>query len=74
MEYTTVSAKIPKEVKEKLEVYGIKPSEVIKKAIYEEVKKAELKDLKKKLESIRPIVDKISSETVVKSIREDRER
>jgi hypothetical protein len=74
MEYTTVSAKIPRGVKEKIEEYGIKPSEVIRRAIYEEIKKAELGRLKKESESIKPIIDKIPSELVVRSIREDRGR
>ncbi len=33
MNYATVSAKIPREIKYKIEEYGIKPSEVIRKAI-----------------------------------------
>ena len=74
MEYTTVSAKIPVGVKEKLTEYGIKPSEVIRRAIYDEIKKAEMGRLKKESESLEPIIDKIPNEFVVKSIREDRER
>lgn len=74
MEYTTVSAKIPIGVKEKLAEYGIKPSEVIRKAIYDEIKKAEMKRLKKESESIESIIYKIPNKFVVKSIREDRER
>lgn len=74
MNYTTVSAKIPKEIKNKIEEYGIKPSEVIRKAILDEIKKFEMRKLKKEAESIKPIIAKIPSELVVKSIREDRER
>jgi hypothetical protein len=74
MEYTTVSAKIPKGIKKKLDEFGIRPSEVIRRAIYEEIKEAELRGLKKEAESVRPIIAKITSEVVVKSIREDRER
>jgi len=74
MEYTTVSAKIPREIKKKLDEFGIRPSEVIRRAIYEEIKEAELRRLKKEAESVKPIIAKITSEVVIKSIREDRER
>lgn len=74
MDYTTVSAKIPKETKLKIEEYGIKPSEVIRKALQNEIKKFEIMNLKKESESLKPIINKIKSEHVVKSIREDRER
>ena len=74
MDYTTVSAKIPKELKHKIEEYGIKPSEVIRKAMQNEIKKFEIMNLKKESESLKPIISKIGSERVVKSIREDRER
>lgn len=74
MDYTTVSAKIPREIKHKIEEYGIKPSEVIRKAIQNEIKKFEIMNLKKESELLKPIINKIKSERVVKSIREDRER
>ena len=74
MGYTTVSAKIPREIKEKLDEYGIKPSEVIRRAIYEEIKKAELRKLKKRAALIRPIIEKLPGKDVAESIREDRER
>ena len=74
MDYTTVSAKIPREIKHKIDEYGIKPSEVIRKAIYSEIKKFEMMRLKKESESLKPILNKIKSEQVTKSIREDRDR
>jgi hypothetical protein len=74
MDYTTVSAKIPREIKHKIEEYGIKPSEVIRKAIQNEIKKFEIMNLKKESELLKPIINKIKSEQVAKSIREDRER
>ncbi len=74
MNYATVSAKIPREIKYKIEEYGIKPSEVIRKAIQNEIKKFEIMNLKKESELLKPIINKIKSEQVAKSIREDRER
>ncbi len=74
MDYATVSAKIPREIKHKIEEYGIKPSEVIRKAIQNEIKKFEIMNLKRESELLKSIINKIKSEHVAKSIREDRER
>ena len=63
--YVTISVKIPKEIKEKLEKAGISPSKVVKKA---------LMDIAKEIEKFEHILAKIPAERVVKSIREDRER
>ena len=74
MEYATISAKIPKELRKKMKEYGIKSSEVIRKAIYREIKKNEMKKIKEEMKSIKPIINKIPIESVIQSIREDRER
>ncbi len=74
MEYATISAKIPKELRKKMKEYGIKSSEVIRKAIYREIKKNEMKKIKEEMNSIKPIINKIPIESVIQSIREDRER
>lgn len=72
--YVTISIKIPREVKEKLEKFGIKPSELLKKAIEEELMKREVEEIKKKIEELKDVFAKVPIEFVVKSIREDRER
>ena len=74
MEYATISAKIPKDIKHKIDDYGIKPSVIIRKSIYDEIKKIEIMQLKEETESMSSIVKKIKSKSVVKSIREDRDR
>ncbi|MEM2092141.1 MAG: hypothetical protein QXR59_02510 [Candidatus Bathyarchaeia archaeon] len=70
--YVTVSVKVPREVKERLEKLGIKPSQLLKNAIIEELRKREIEDLRRMIEEAKPILNKISMEYVVKSIREDR--
>jgi len=45
--YVTISVKVPTEVKEKLEKYGIKPSELLKRAIYEELRRREAEELER---------------------------
>ncbi|MEM2438924.1 MAG: hypothetical protein QW093_06305 [Candidatus Bathyarchaeia archaeon] len=70
--YVTVSVKVPREVKERLERLGIKPSQLLKNAIIEELRRREIEDLRRRIEEAKPILNKISIEYVVKSIREDR--
>jgi len=72
--YVTISVKIPREIKEKLEKAGISPSKVVKKALMDIAKEIELKELEKEIEKFEHILAKIPAERVVKSIREDRER
>lgn len=69
----TVSVKIPRELREKMEKLGIKTSEVLRKGIEEEVSKREVERIKGSISSLRPILDKISLEDVVRGIREDRD-
>jgi antitoxin CcdA len=69
----TVSTKVPKQLKEKIQRLKIKPSKILRKALEEEVKKREIEELKEEIKKIQPILDKISTQDTVKSIREDRD-
>ncbi|MEM1574618.1 MAG: type II toxin-antitoxin system CcdA family antitoxin [Nitrososphaerota archaeon] len=71
--YITVSTKVRKELKEEAEKLGIKISEVLRRALEEEVKKEKLKRLEKKLSDISNVLDKINMDNIVRGIREDRE-
>ncbi len=71
--YVTVSVKISKEIKVKLERYGIKPSELLKKAIIEELRTKEVEELERKSDELKEDLVKFSTKYVVKSIREDRD-
>jgi len=68
-----ISVRIPKELKEELEKYNINESEIIKSALINEVKKAKAKELERKLNEVKSILDKLP-EDVSELIREDRER
>jgi antitoxin CcdA len=72
-ECTTVSTKIPKQLKEKMQRLKIKPSKILRQALEDEVKKREIQELKEEIKKIQPILDKISTQDIVKSIREDRD-
>lgn len=57
-----------------MERYGIKPSTLLKKAIEQELKKREIQRIKEEIKKIKPILDRLPIEEMVKLIREDRER
>ncbi len=69
----TVSTKIPKQLKEKIQKFKIKPSKILRKALEDEVKKREVEELKEEIERLKPILEKVSMEDIVKGIREDRD-
>ena len=69
----TVSTKIPKQLKEKIKRFKIKPSKILRKALEDEVKKREIEELKEEIDRLKPILEKVSMEDIVKSIREERD-
>jgi metal-responsive CopG/Arc/MetJ family transcriptional regulator len=72
-EMATVSAKIPKEMKDKMDELGISPSELFKKAAKREIEEKEWEKTIHKLDEARPILLKTSKEEWVKAIRESRD-
>jgi hypothetical protein len=52
----------------------IKPSKLLRKAIEDEIRRREVKKLKEAIEKLKPVLNKVSVEEIVKGIREDRER
>ncbi len=73
MGYATVSAKIPKKLKELLDRYGVRPGPIIRKALEEEVKKRVLEELEALSGELSKELSQISDEEVVELIRGDRE-
>lgn len=69
----TVSAKIDAELRRKLAELGIKPSEVIKKALEKEVEERMRQRLKEKVENASEIIRKVGREGWVKAVRESRD-
>ena len=52
----------------------IKPSKILRKAIEDEIRRKEAEKLKEEIERVKPVLDKVNMEDVVKGIREDRMR
>ncbi|HSV49669.1 MAG TPA: hypothetical protein VLH35_05080 [Candidatus Acidoferrales bacterium] len=69
----TVSTKIPKQLKEKMQRLRIKPAKILRKALEDEVRKREIEELKEEIAQLKPALKKISTDDAVKSIREDRD-
>jgi hypothetical protein len=72
--YETVSAKITVELKGKIIKYKIPVSETIRQALEEKVKRREIEELEKRAAKLKPLIDKITTGDVVKTIREDRDK
>ncbi len=69
----TVSTKIPKQLKEKMQRLKIKPSKILRKALEDEVKKREVEALREEIKNLKPVLDKLTMDDIVKSVREDRD-
>ncbi len=72
--YATVSAKIPKRVKELMKKYEIKPGPIIREILEEKVKEKVLEELEKRARKLKKRLENISDEEIVDLIREDRGR
>jgi len=73
-EYVVVATKIPKKLKKVIEELGIKPSQVMRKALEEEVRRRLLENLEKRAVELSKRLPNIPDEEVAELIREDRER
>ncbi|MFG1519175.1 MAG: CopG family transcriptional regulator [Thermoplasmataceae archaeon] len=72
--YATISAKIPEEEREEIKKLHLNPTEIIRKAVRDEIRNARNKDLMERMEKVRPAILKMETEEIVAGIREDRER
>lgn len=74
MDYVTVSAKIPRRLKELMDRYGVKPGPVIRRALEEEVKRRIAAEVEEKARELSERLAHITDEEVAAIIREDRSR
>ena len=72
MDYVTVSAKIPRRLKELMERYNIKPGPIIREALEREVKRMTLIEAGEIAKRLRGRVEHIPDEEIARLIREDR--
>ena len=69
---TTISVRVPKKLKEEIERYKIKVSELVRKFLEEEVRKRKRRELENNAEELGEFFSKLSREEVVRRIREMR--
>ncbi|MDE1865612.1 MAG: hypothetical protein KGH94_03180 [Candidatus Micrarchaeota archaeon] len=70
---TTVSVRITTEERLKMRKLGIKPAKVLKRALEREIRIKEIEALMQKAKQMHKTFTKLPIETVVASIREDRD-
>ncbi|MGP3667898.1 MAG: type II toxin-antitoxin system CcdA family antitoxin [Candidatus Bathyarchaeota archaeon] len=74
MSYVTISAKISRELYEKLKRHNVSISKIVKKALEEEVKRIEEEEeVKEALNKLERILAKLPPEEITRLIRESRE-
>ena len=71
--YVTVSTKVRRELVERARELGVNVSEVLRRALEEEVRRRELELLERRLEEVSADLDRIDIEEIVGIIREYRE-
>jgi len=71
--YVTVSARIRRELYERLRRYNVCVSDVIRRALEEEVRRREEEELREGLRVAQGILRKIPSEKLVEAVRSSRE-
>jgi len=74
MNDVVITVRVPKTLKEKIGEYGIAVSEVVRKALEEEVERRRLEEARKASEGLGGFFAKIQEEEIIRSIRESRLR
>jgi len=69
----TITVRIPREVKEEIQRYGVEVSKVVRRALEEEIRKRKLEELKKAAGRLGNLLAKIPDDEIIKTIREARE-
>ncbi|RLG46339.1 MAG: hypothetical protein DRO00_03705 [Thermoproteota archaeon] len=72
MSSVTISVRIPKELKEKIDKHGIKVSDVVRRALEDEVKRRELEEAAKAAEELSKLFSKIPEQEIIRLIKEYR--
>ena len=72
---TVISVRVPKWLKEKLEMYGVNIADVIRKKLLEELEKIEEEELEKQLEFLKKSLEKrLDPYELAKIIDEERKK
>lgn len=70
---TAIVVRVPKELKESFNHYKVEVSEVVRKALMEEIRRRRLEELREVASRLADFFARIPDEEIVKSIKETRE-
>ncbi len=70
---TVISAKIPKNLKQKAKRYRVKIGELVRRALEEEVRRREEKMLSENLDQLASLRDHLTRDDIVKAVRATRD-
>jgi len=73
MKDATITVRVPRKLKEELAKYRVNVSEVLRRALEEEVRKRRREELKAAAAELGEFFSRIPDEEIVKSIRETRD-
>ncbi len=73
METVVLTVRVPEKLKKELKRYGINVSEVVRRALEEEIRRKKLEELRKELVETSKAMRALSKEKWVELIREERE-
>jgi len=71
-ESVNITVRIPRKLKEELRKYGIKISEVVRRALEKEVERRKMEELRRIAGELGDFLSRMSEEEIVKSIKEFR--
>lgn len=74
MNDVVITVRVPKTLKEKISEYGITVSEVVRKALEEEVERMRLEEAREASDGLGELFAKVPEEEIIKSIKESRLR
>lgn len=73
MDSVTITVRIPESMKKEIRKYKVNVSEVVRRALEEEIERRRLEELGAVAKDLAEFFSKIPTEEIVRGIREDRE-
>jgi len=68
-----ISVRVPKKIRDEAKRLGINISEVVRKALEEEIRKAKMRELKELGMAVEKIIERIGKEKMVMYVRESKD-
>jgi len=70
----TITVRVPRELKEAIKKYRIRVSDVVRRALEEEVRRRREQEVEEALDRLGEALSKVPPEEIVRAVREDRGR